>query len=437
MHNLAQRYLLLGICLLGTGFTTVVSPQQRALTLTQIQKLVQIRTPDNIVADAVKSRGLAFTPTAKIVSDLQAHGAGEATLAAIRAQIPIGTLEVQSEPGTLITLDGVDRGATNEAGKLLLPDLLAGPHHLSARKDGYQSSELDLTLAAKEYKRVPVPLEWAGGYVTVRVDPPGATIAIDRLGQYQNGVSDLQCPVGMYAVTVTRTGMKTESRSVNVAVGQHALLEIHLVIDPQYAASRIAEAKSRLARGDALSAIQISREMLPSQATNPEVLSVLAAGYWQVRNARDFQSSATDALRNGGSVTVGLMHEHHGISGESIHPAVLTVSATTITYDPGGGSCQVKAFTVPLDNIQLSEVTAKTTVGPIVVRHLAPGTFLLHLDIRDPESGRKPIALYLASPGSRVEKPSGRVGVLESPSGSSELLNALANTLHTTTAGHQ
>jgi hypothetical protein len=231
--------------------------------------------------------------------------------------MPVGTIEIQGPPGSQVAVDGTDHGTTDAQGRLVLPDLPVGAHRLVVNKPGYRPGDFKLTLAAREYKHLPVQLDWAGGFLTVRSEPPGASVEIAGLGQFKDGVSELQCPPGSYDITVARAGMKSETRSVAVVAGQHAAIEIHLMPDPQYFQEKLADARQHLSHGDAQGAIQISSELSSLEPNNPDVQSVLAAAYWRTHDPGHFESAAADAIRNGGSVTLNLAHEHFGTLGGS------------------------------------------------------------------------------------------------------------------------
>jgi hypothetical protein len=222
--------------------------------------------------------------------------------------------------------------------------------------------------------------------------------------------------------------MKSETRSVAIAAGQHASVQIHLKPDAQYLQNELADARQRLAHGDTQGAIQISSKLSSLEPDNPDVQSVLAAAYWRAHDLGHFESVATSAIRDGGSVTLDLAHEHLELSGEAIHPATLTITAKSIAYDSRSAACKYHAFVVPLGNVETIEVTNKTASGFMVVRHLAPGTFLLHLDFRDPAKPDKKMTLYFAIPDSRIERQN-NVGFLVSQSNSSQVLNAIANVI--------
>lgn len=408
------------------------TPQARGLSLTQIEKLIQIRTPDAAVAQEIRSRGLDFTPTPKILDELQRRGAGQATLAVVRERMPIGTLEIQAPPGSQVAVDGTDRGTTNTQGRLVLSDLPAGPHRLFLKKEGYLPGDFKLTLAAREYKRFSAQLDWAGGFLTVRSDPPGASIEISGLGQFNDGASELQCSPGTYDIKVTRTGMKPDSRSVVVAAGQHATVDVHLILDPERLRNEIMDARVQLAGGNTARAIQIANDVVALDASNSEARSLLAGAYFQSRDLPHFTTAANEALDHGGSVQVDLMHYH--AFPRSVHPITLMLAAKTIAYDPQptrGSSCSYRAFNAPVENIQ-SVQTTRDDAGQI---------FLL-LKLRDPSHPSKTMTLNFAELGSQIGRRYAAsvdltVNAVVSPGDAPQVLNAVLTVIrHTLPGGH-
>lgn len=73
------------------ALTIVEAQRPRPLTLTQIEQLLDNGTPDALIAKQVKSRGLAFTPTAELVEKLRRRGADAQTIQALSAKLPIPT----------------------------------------------------------------------------------------------------------------------------------------------------------------------------------------------------------------------------------------------------------------------------------------------------------------------------------------------------------
>jgi PEGA domain len=310
----------LALCL---AYPRIAMPQARGLSLRQIEELVRIHTPDSVVAQEIRSRGLDFTPTPEVLEGLQRRGAGETTIAAVRARMPVGTLEINAAPGSQVTLDGEDRGTTDVQGRLVLPDLPAGSHQLTVSRPNYKRGEFTVTLAAREYKRFPVQLEWAGGYITVQINRAGSTIQIRGLGQYSGAVSSLQVPVGTYSITVTHLGMKSNTQSVDVTSGQHAVVEIHLVPDAQWVAARLKDAEGRRDAGDIAGAVRAATEVLAADPTNDSARASVYQSYlsggtaalngdnWNgaltyFQDATNFDPSKPDAWAGLGSANLAL-----------------------------------------------------------------------------------------------------------------------------------
>jgi hypothetical protein len=126
------------------------------------------------------------------------------------------------------------------------------------------------------------------------------------------------------------------------------------------------------------------------------------------------------------------MHEHSGLSGDSVHPATVTVTPTTVTYDPGRWPCKYSRFSAPLGSIEAAEVSNRAVEGKVigvVVRHLVPGTFLLHLELRDPARSNALVKLYMATADSQIVKEADHVNYLPSPSNSAQVLGAVVNVI--------
>lgn len=424
--KLASRVvvLLAIVVLLSSGYTRLLAAKQ-ALSLAQVQKLVQIHTPDDVVAQEIRSRGLDFTPSPKTIADLQKRGAGQSTLAAIRERIPIGSMEIDAPPGTAITVDGADAGKTDVQGRLRLPEIFAGSHQVAGDKAGYRRKEVSATVAAKETKHVPLELEWLGGYLTVHTNAPGALIDVAGIGQFQGEVVDLKCSPGSYAITATRAGRKPENRAVNVAAGQHTAVDLQLAVDSAYFDAKASEATQRLSVGDAKGAIQIANDLVSADPTNANAQGLLASAYWLNGDAKAFAVAAATAIRGGGPVVLKIAHEHLELSGEAIHPALLVITNKTVTYDPANASCKYHKLVSPIEKVSTIEVTNKSAAGIMVVRHLGSNTYLLHLDFADAVKANKKTTLFFAVPTSKVQR-QGDVGFLISTGNSEALFDAAA-----------
>jgi hypothetical protein len=168
------------------------------------------------------------------------------------------------------------------------------------------------------------------------------------------------------------------------------------------------------------------------EKTNAEALGLLASAYYRAGDISHFQSAAIDAVHHGAPVSVEVVHEHTGLSGESVHPAVLTISGGTLTYDPGTYQCKYQRFTAPLGNVETLDVTNKATEGKViavVAHHLTAGTYLLHLEVRNPSRSSEKMSLSFATAGSSTVKESDGVSYLSSRPNSPQTLTAIANVI--------
>jgi hypothetical protein len=276
-----------------------------------------------------------------------------------------------------------------------------------------------------EHKQVPIQLVWAGGFISVRADPPGSAIKVEGLGQFKDAASDIPAAVGSYAITATHQGMKTEQQNITVVGGQHATVEFHLNPDPDYLKSKVIDAEAKLASGDARGTIQLVNEVLSLDPNNPEARSLIATAYFQEEDISNFRTTSVEAIRRGGSVRTTLMHVHSGFARKYLHPFSLTVTASTIAFDPqsSGAPCNIQPFTTTLNKVQGVEVRNGN------------GTTLLRLRVIDPSTS-KSITLDFAAPGSHWDLPQGQIVLgpggppITSSSHAPELLQGVASVLH-------
>lgn len=343
----------------------------------------------------------------------------------IDLQRAVGNLAIQTSPGAEVSVDGLEQGAADTQGHLAVDNLPAGTHRVSIHKSGYNESEMNVDLAAAETKKLLGVLTWAGGYLSVHAQPPGTVINIEGVEEFSGDWSDNPCPAGAYTITASHTGMKTERRIVNIRPGEHATVRFSLSPDITYAVN--------VPNTGTVRTPPTVSQPLSSRLSTLVPPSLVSSLNQQSQSVAEFQTAAADVLRERGSVVIELMHEHSGLSGDSIHPATLTLTPSTITYDPGGWSCKYSRFSAPLGDIEAAEVSNKVAEGKVigvVVRHLMPGTYLLHLEVRDPAKSNARVKLYMAIADSHLVKNGNNVNYLASQQDSAEALGAVVNVIH-------
>ncbi len=423
------------LCLALLAFLAVTEPcpaQTHPLTLAQVQRLIKIHAPDELVAREVTTRGLTFAPDSALIERLASEGAGKATVTALKERIPRANLDIRAQQGSQITVDSSDMGAVGPEGYIVLSGILAGKHTVTVQQSGYSPKTVQLTLAANETKQLPVTLDWAGGYLTVKVNQPGATITVSGLGTYHNAITALPVQPGQYQVAVTQDGMKSESRTLELVAGQRASLEFSLSPDPNYVQNGLNEATHHLDGGDPQGAIQIAQRLLATHPANGAIEAFEARVYLQSHDYGSFHKRATQALLDHGTLRFVLFHEHIGLTGDDMHRALLTLTSNALNYDALAAPCKYQSLNILLNEIRNVQITDNSG-GFFEVHHLMKGTFLLHLVVKDPENpkAKHPIQLSFATPESRLVNYSNGQYIY-SPAGSKQELDAIAGIIQET-----
>jgi len=107
------------------------------------------------------------------------------------------------------------------------------------------------------------------------------------------------------------------------------MVEFHLVPDPGYARN-----EANKESGSVPPLIPESGTAVAPGAGTSRSHDVLSTAFFRSGDLGHFETAAFEALRQGSSVTIELMHEHLGLSGDELHPATLRVSAHSLAYDP-------------------------------------------------------------------------------------------------------
>ena len=135
---------------------------------------------------------------------------------------PTGTLYVSSAPGgAYIYLDGVYQGISPVSGSMVISNVAAGTHTVTAKLTGYQDASLSVTVNGGGTASVTIPLQSTGpamGYLAVSSMPSGANIYINN--DYK-GITPLtlSLPEGTYSVKYTLTGYYDSTVTATVTAG--------------------------------------------------------------------------------------------------------------------------------------------------------------------------------------------------------------------------
>ena len=140
----------LGCCLV---LLSAAGAQQKKLSREKVDELIKLQAPDEVIARHIRSEGVDFAVDHKIVDEITAEGAGKLTVGALAELIRIGSLEIHTEAGAHVLVDGKEAGAADSTGKLVLAEVLASSHTLASSLDGYQPESRTIQVAAGEYHR--------------------------------------------------------------------------------------------------------------------------------------------------------------------------------------------------------------------------------------------------------------------------------------------
>jgi len=286
----------------------------------------------------------------------------------------VGTLSVLAPGGAEVILDDVARGTTDEEGLLLVSDVVVGPHRLLVRKPGYITGEYEVELAEGENKPVSANLRMLDGYLTVRTDQPGTTVQVANLGRFDNVVSDVRCPPGRYTVTASHPMMKTETRSVVIAAGEHTAVEIEMTPDPDALQPRVGEGEQHAKGLESGESIGRANKVQSLSPNNETATGALAERYFRAGKMAAFTSNAIEALRGEGAVRFTLIHDHAGIP-RSGHAVVFKLMGKTVSFAPIGQrrtDCALPSDIVPFQSIESIQVT-RSREGEVFLVLKMPG----------------------------------------------------------------
>ena len=156
--------------------------------------------------------------------------AEEATPAAVPPAPTTARLRFSSQPsGATVRLDGVAIGTT----PLVLPEVDAGTHTVSAILAGYQSEEMRIEVIAGRSQMVRLPLEPVAGQGTLEVlARPWGTIYIDGALKKRNTdvVYRAQLSDGTHEIRVVHPTFGTRTRSVTIQAGQTVMEVFDLTV---------------------------------------------------------------------------------------------------------------------------------------------------------------------------------------------------------------
>jgi hypothetical protein len=308
----------------------------------------------NLQKDWALALGLDASRDSEMAALRPAEGAGKGKNP--HSAPATGEVDVQTEPGSAVFLDGNPAGNADAQGFLSLPAVPAGNHELIAKNDGYQDAHLQFTLTSSEDKQVNLPLTWQGGYLAVSVQPGGAAVTVAGPKTFTVGPAEVKCLPGTYTVTASLDGYLSQTRTVQIAAGEHHNETFALLVDPAVLVRKLDDARSKLGAGDSAGAEQLADMVLNQSPGNLDAALIVAEAAFQLGDMNRFVEAGTEAIRGGKQVTVRTMHAHTVLA-LWIHPVDFTISESGISVvsNPPDSRCKIPP-SVGFDLIESAQV---------------------------------------------------------------------------------
>ena len=328
--------------------------------------------------------------------------------AVVDARGAAGTLNVRGDPSSSIEVDGEVVGVVPASGVLPVPDLAAGRHFVTARREGYVVRESEVGVAAGRAEVVNVTLEGMPGRLTVSAGVDGAVLRIDGADERPLPVTDLEIQPGSHDLTVSLEGYRPVERSVDVRPGQLVNWDFSLeaIPDAERVAGALDAALSLYLAQDYRAAVDAARSALDVIGDSQTAYSILGNGLYQLGQFEESVAPLANAIALGADVVLPAKHRHGGGGfREGFCQGTLTLSVDEIAFvsrdEPGHG------FAVAPDKV--AEPTIAGLVGGFPYR--------LNTSVRDPERGieRNNFDFVHRNAARQAEEPDSPVIVLRCP----------------------
>jgi|GEM_PF-3774017 len=391
------------------------------LSLAQIERLLSIGSPDEMVADLIKERGVAADIDREILGQLQGKGAGNRTIQALKQYLPKAAVVITGPAGAEVLINWNAAGNLDQTGAFTKTGLEPAHYTLEVRQDRYLPWKMETDLAGGKTSSFTAKLTPAFGQLTLKSLVAGARVTVDNHTVNVVAGTPLELSVGTHRVTILARLYSPYEETVSIAGGETSEIDPHLT--PDQAQLNIIRARAvqssstprfqrqvnarairtnttpntyqsgnQAAILSALDAATIYLEFFPK---DPAVLGSYATALYTMNRMDQFAAAATRALAAGGTLSFAVRHPHgdagkiaQSSSATAAHPATLTIQSDRIGYSSSFAfKCPVRTVSRPPSAYQL--VDADRDVLGLRFADPAKPKKLVKLDLTDP-MGRIP-----------------------------------------------
>lgn len=331
-------------------FAAQTRAASKTLTVRQVEALIRQGSPDSLVSQQLRNRGLAIPVDRALIERFTKLGAGPETVAALQHLLPKVRLVIRTAPGADVALDGVAVATVGDTGEIVLA-VAPGNYQLLVTKKDHTSVSKPLRLALNQPQTVEAPITWAIGYLTLDAGFPDAQITIAGAGQYASRVERLPLSVGPHEIRVAAPFRIAFSTVVVIEGGKTQQIPVTLDIDAAALKPFGDEILRDYTKSDYSMAIMLGQGYLQRGGADPEILRVLALSHFQGKHFNTLPAIAAKALEAGVELTFHVTHYHAGFSLRGGHGAQLGIGKGTISFTPIG-KCNLSALTIPVAQVR-------------------------------------------------------------------------------------
>lgn len=261
----------------------------------------------------------------------------------------VADLSINSNlPGCAVTLNGRSSGVTDSNGSLFLRSLKPGSYTVALTKQGYQSSQQPISLAAGESQSLSFELTAVPGTLTVTTDVSGAQIEISNAGSYSDRVNGLTLAPGSYHLTASKPGYRTTGRDFEIRTGETTTLPLNLEVIP--VEETLAEALMAYNSKDYGRVFNLCNQVLSRESNNAKAHWLIGLSYYSQSRYAESVEPFAQAIAAGGQVRLNIRHRRYVFgAGDDLSNGVLSLDLARFAFtsnDRPGDS-----FTVPLSKV--------------------------------------------------------------------------------------